>query len=581
VTRARAYSEAYVYDALGNLLQLRHQAGALAITRTATLAAGNRLASVQIGALSYSYAYDANGNLILENTERHFDWDHFDRLGAYRTQVRAAGSLPSEDRWAEPTVFAHYLYDSNGERVKKLVRKQGGRVEVTVYIDGVFEHQHIVAGGVTEENDTLHVMDQARRVASVRLGPRIGGDTIVSPVKYYLADHLGNTSVRVDGAGAFIDREEYTPYGESSFGIVARKRYRFGGKERDSESGLYYHGARYYAPWLARWTSCDPAGSVDGLNLYSYTASNPVTFKDSTGTQLETPLPEEEAAQQSLPELHQPAEATDDPDNMVSRAAGGAGYGLSYASPPGYTLRVPDTYSGDKMSAYQRGVLEGEIGRNAGSGSNSTTLRRNTPAQRGARAQHQAAVPRPTTTAPGGQGWAQDHIIELQHDLTGRRGTAPTDYRWQDSRANSTEGGRSWALNRNNPQGVPAGGVCRAADAGKWYNTEGARSVGRGAGRVLLVYGIYQSGSHIESAIEADIEQGTAGAQTARAVATEAGGWAGALAVAPEAAAAGVVCGPGAWVCVPVFGLVGGGVGYFAGSSVVEGVIDFGNWVLE
>jgi hypothetical protein len=36
------------------------------------------------------------------------------------------------------------------------------------------------------------------------------------------------------------------------------KRYRYTGKERDEESGLYYHGARYYAPWLGRWTAIDP-----------------------------------------------------------------------------------------------------------------------------------------------------------------------------------------------------------------------------------------------------------------------------------------------------------------------------------
>ena len=47
---------------------------------------------------------------------------------------------------AEPSVHAHYLYDASGQRVKKLVRKQGGQVEVTIYIDGVFEHQRIVQG---------------------------------------------------------------------------------------------------------------------------------------------------------------------------------------------------------------------------------------------------------------------------------------------------------------------------------------------------------------------------------------------------------------------------------------------------
>jgi RHS repeat-associated protein len=89
----------------------------------------------------------------------------------------------------------------------------------------------------------------------------------------------------IDSTGNLVNREEYTPYGETSFGSFARKRYRFTGKERDEESGLNYHGARYYVPWLARWTSSDPAGTVDGPNLYSYVANNPIRLIDLFGLQ--------------------------------------------------------------------------------------------------------------------------------------------------------------------------------------------------------------------------------------------------------------------------------------------------------
>jgi RHS repeat-associated protein len=90
------------------------------------------------------------------------------------------------------------------------------------------------------------------------------------------------------------------------------KRYRYTGKERDEESGFYYHGARYYAPWLARWTSADPGGMVDGVNLFAYGRNSPLTFSDSSGTQCDpttqscidptAPTDREEALQQSLPE---------------------------------------------------------------------------------------------------------------------------------------------------------------------------------------------------------------------------------------------------------------------------------------
>uniref|UniRef100_UPI00289EDD41 RHS repeat-associated core domain-containing protein n=1 Tax=Pseudescherichia sp. TaxID=2055881 RepID=UPI00289EDD41 len=60
------------------------------------------------------------------------------------------------------------------------------------------------------------------------------------------------------------------------------KTVRYSGKERDC-TGLYYYGHRYYAPWLCRWVSADPAGEVDGLNLFRMIRNNPVTSYDITG----------------------------------------------------------------------------------------------------------------------------------------------------------------------------------------------------------------------------------------------------------------------------------------------------------
>ncbi|MDA5537455.1 RHS repeat-associated core domain-containing protein, partial [Yersinia mollaretii] len=40
---------------------------------------------------------------------------------------------------------------------------------------------------------------------------------------------------------------------------------------------------RYYMPWLGRWLSSDPAGTIDGLNLYRMVRNNPVTHFDQDG----------------------------------------------------------------------------------------------------------------------------------------------------------------------------------------------------------------------------------------------------------------------------------------------------------
>ena len=66
---------------------------------------------------------------------------------------------------------------------------------------------------------------------------------------------------------------------------MSLKRYRYTGMERDTETGLAYHGARYYAPWVGRWVSCDPAALVDGSNLYRMAKGNPIRFMDTGGTE--------------------------------------------------------------------------------------------------------------------------------------------------------------------------------------------------------------------------------------------------------------------------------------------------------
>ena len=277
VTRSRTYVERYQYDAVDNLTRLDHRAGHGGFARTLRLASGsNRLADLTVGSTTYEYAYDSNGNTVRESTSRHLEWDHADRPRTFRTQVQGS----------EPSVHTHYLYDAAGQRVKKLTRKQGGLVEVTVYVDGLFERRRVVRTGSQDVSDTINVVDGGRRVATFRVGPPLRDDTTPA-VKYELGDHLNSTNLVLDGNGALIDREEFTPYGETSFGSFARKRYRFAGKERDEESGLACYGLRYYAPWLGRWLSCDPLGLKDGTNLYVFCRANPVRFTDPRGAQSE------------------------------------------------------------------------------------------------------------------------------------------------------------------------------------------------------------------------------------------------------------------------------------------------------
>ena len=276
VTSTRGYAETYAYDAAGNLTQLVHTAsGNGSFRRSFTIAAGgNRLDRVMAGTTVLGYRYDGSGNMTREASSRRFDWDHADRLQAFE-----------ETAGATPSVEARYLYDAEGTRVKKWVRRNGGGAadESTVYVGGSFEHHRWRANG-GGENNQLHLMDNQNRVAIVRVGgphPDDGGPA----VQYHLGDHVGSSAVVLDEVGSVVNGEEFYPHGETSFGSFTRKRYRYTGQERDEESRLCLHKARYYVPWVGRWASSDPAGLVDGLNLYAFARDNPLLFVDRTGHQ--------------------------------------------------------------------------------------------------------------------------------------------------------------------------------------------------------------------------------------------------------------------------------------------------------
>ena len=61
-------------------------------------------------------------------------------------------------------------------------------------------------------------------------------------------------------------------------------KFTFSAKEKDSETGLSYFGARYYNSDLSIWLSVDPqASKYPSLSPYSYCANNPIKLVDSNG----------------------------------------------------------------------------------------------------------------------------------------------------------------------------------------------------------------------------------------------------------------------------------------------------------
>jgi len=281
----RNYIENYSYDVVGNILSIVHQAVNGNWTRTYaydepnTIPSNNRLTSTTVGALKEPYTYDPHGSMTQMLHLRQITWDFKDQLAS--TQRQVVINAPGET--------TYYLYDASGQRVRKVTQSGGGtKIKERIYLGSYEVYREFASGDsmVTLERQAFHVMDSKRRVALVETNTTTGA---APTLRYQFDNHLGSASLELDADAAIISYEEYYPYGSTSFQAVAGavqvspKRYRYTGKERDDENAFYYHGARYYAPWLGRWVSCDPSPGMIEAALYSFASNNPVRFFDPDG----------------------------------------------------------------------------------------------------------------------------------------------------------------------------------------------------------------------------------------------------------------------------------------------------------
>ena len=308
------YTERYVYDAVGNFLQMQHKRTDVQMpqkpgwTRYYTYEEkslietgkfSNRLSRTQVGndttAAPEPYGYDVHGNMMTMPQLSEMAWDWRDQLLMSQRQKVNDEDEEGETRKGEGT---WYVYDASGQRVRKVTeRANGGVKDERIYLGG-FElyRQHnsaapVNAGTATLERETLHVMDDKQRIALFeRRTLDTAGNDKAPPrlIRYQFGNHLSSASLELDKDALIISYEEYSPYGNTTYQAMrskteTTKRYRYTGKERDEESGLYYHGARYYAPWIGRWISTDPAGFVDGTNLFTYAKLNPTCNTDESG----------------------------------------------------------------------------------------------------------------------------------------------------------------------------------------------------------------------------------------------------------------------------------------------------------
>jgi RHS repeat-associated protein len=291
----RTYRQRYRYDRVGNITRMRHIAEVLpgmpdgGWTREyayayddTTQPASNRLWQTWLGGArtqAITYRHDPHGNLRnLASTAPGLDvrWDWRDMIRAL--DLQGGGN-------------AFYNYGIDRQRSRKRLERNGNGTEDRIYLGGYeLYRRRDAAGTAIEEIETLHAFEGDRRVLMVddvitAIAPAVARTVF----RYQYSNHLGSVAVELDDTARVISYEEFHPYGTTAYRLMnsaveaPRKRYRYTGMERDEESGLNCHGARYLSTTLGRWVSPDPSGIADDVNRFCYVGGNPVGFVDLTG----------------------------------------------------------------------------------------------------------------------------------------------------------------------------------------------------------------------------------------------------------------------------------------------------------
>jgi RHS repeat-associated protein len=103
---------------------------------------------------------------------------------------------------------------------------------------------------------------------------------------YYIKDYLASIRLTFDQDGTVVNAQDYCSYGEifRSIPTTYSNKYKFTEKERDTETGYDYFGARFYDSRLGRWLSVDPlADKYPGWSPYNYCLNNPLKYVDPDG----------------------------------------------------------------------------------------------------------------------------------------------------------------------------------------------------------------------------------------------------------------------------------------------------------
>ena len=227
--------------------------------------------------LNNTYEYDLNGNRFIKKTsdnEIHCEYDAKNRLTAVWSNVKKVT----------------FQYDSENRRLSKTkYRSTETSWEPIQTVRFIYQGNREI--GSCDEKGKIH---QLKVLGKSFLGNEIGSAIaleLLGEVYAPITDHIGNIVGIVKAKeGTIFETYRYSPFGEEYIFNANGDEienplspWRYASKRKDNETGLIYYGHRYYDSVACRWLTTDPAGFVDGMNLYSFNFNNPLRYIDKDG----------------------------------------------------------------------------------------------------------------------------------------------------------------------------------------------------------------------------------------------------------------------------------------------------------
>ncbi len=222
------YQQAYAYDTGNNLTNLSHQANSGNWQQTLAIHPNSNRGTEN----NNQNNFDSNGNLLNLNNIGNLEWHYNNTLN----------KLTKADK---PNTTQYYVYDYQGNRIRTVIESDHQVQSQRDYLPSL----DLATNQVKQQSNTLHIDTHILSESSK--------DN--TQTRYQLASHLQSNTLELDDKAQTLSYEHYYPYGDTAIIAgkdktqVQQKCYRYTGKERDDSSGLCYYGARYLAPWLARW----------------------------------------------------------------------------------------------------------------------------------------------------------------------------------------------------------------------------------------------------------------------------------------------------------------------------------------